>query len=70
MTLFMGPAEARAIDGPGRSCGVDEADRGGERVIKPIAREVEDAARWMRGGDGVRDEAGEDGRQSGRTNAT
>ena len=36
----MGPAEARATDGPGRSRGVDEADRDGEHVIKPITREA------------------------------
>ena len=64
-TIFTGPAEARVTDGPGRSRGVDEADRGGERVIKPIAREVGDAARWRRGGGGVRDEAGGGGRQGG-----
>ena len=48
---------------PGRSRGVDEADRGGERVIKQIVREVGDAARWRRGGGGVRDEPGDDGRR-------
>ena len=62
-TIFTGPAEARVTDGPGRSRGVDEADRGGERVIKPIMREVRDAARWRRGGGGVQDEAGDDGRR-------
>ena len=64
-TIFTGPAEARVTDGPGRSRGVDEADRGGEWVIKPIAREVGDAARWRRGGSGVRDEADDSGQQGG-----
>ena len=62
-TIFTGPAEARVTDGPGRSRGVDEADRGGERMIKPIARDIRDAARWRSGGGGVRDEAGDDGRR-------
>ena len=62
---FTGPAEARATDGPGRSHGIDEVDRDGGRVINPIAREVGDAARWRRGGGGVRDEAGDGGRQGG-----
>ena len=60
---FVGPVEERGTDRPGRSRGIDEADRGGERVIKPITREVGDAARWRRGGGGVRDEAGDDGRR-------
>ena len=62
-TIFTGPAEARVTDGPGRSRGVDEADRGGERVIKSIARKVGDAARWRRGGGGVRDETSDDGQR-------
>ena len=62
-TIFTGPAEAHVTDRPGRPRGVDEADHDSERVIKPSAREVGDAARWRRGGGGVRDEGGDDGRR-------
>ena len=64
-TVFTGPAEARATNGPGQSHGVDEADRGGGRVINPNACEVGDAARWRWDGGRVRDEAGDGGRQGG-----